>query len=359
MKNLMLLVVCLLGFQVLSAESRLMGSTPAQGCSVALPPAGEITILIAYTTSAAIAAGGPKNIKRDVDNGLRLLNDALVNNNIPYSVRAIVEYVEVEYGAAPTNSAVTDLLAELRKTNGKFNKVHQFRQQKKADIVCLVFSGYTMGMADLNGAMMVCHYSAFGDSYVFPHEFGHVMGATHEAGMNFNFGENQSYRTIATNGGVSIPYFSEPRSITMTIAGTSRTFSIGDATHNNAGTIRTNAPAKSTLGDPLTPVASVANAAAAKLVDPLTAPMPGGGAPPYTISSFTVALDGNMTIRYQCSDAVAFTIEGYDPNLFGGFGSNLDPSKPEMTVRHWGSAYPGDRYVLKINGVEVKSYLVP
>ena len=361
MKNLLLLLVCFLSSQLLPAAAVLPGADAASGCRVN-PPNTEITILFAYTTSAAIAAGGPKNIKRDVDYGMGLLNTALVNNNIPLTVRAITQYVEVDYGAASTDAAVTDLLTELRKTNGKFNKVHQFRQQKQADMVCLVFSGYTMGKADLNGAFMVCHYAAFNDSYVFPHEFGHVLGATHEAGMNFSFGEGPTYRTIAANGGVSIPYFSEPRTITLSLAGANRSVTLGDASHNNAGTIRTNMTAKSALGEALTPVANAAGAANAKLVDPLTASMPTGSAAPYTITSFTVSSTGTINVKYSCTDAVTIKVEGYDAGAttpFGGFSTSLNPSVQTVDLPGWGNPYPGDRYELKVNNVVIKTYTAP
>jgi len=360
MKNLLLLLVCFLSAQLLPAAAVVPGADAASGCRVN-PPNAEITILFAYTTSAAIAAGGPKNIKRDVDYGMGLLNTALANNQIPLTVRAITQYVQVDYAAASTDAAVTDLLTELRKTNGKFNKVHQFRQQTRADIVCLVFSGYTMGKADLNGAFMVCHYAAFGDSYVFPHEFGHVLGATHEAGMNFNFGEN-AYRTIANNGGVSIPYFSQPRTITMSLAGASRTFTIGDASHNNAGTITTNSTAKSALGEALTVVPNATGAVPAILVDPMTAPTPTGGAAPYNITSFTVSAAGMINVKYTCTDAVTFKVEGYDAGsttAFGVFSSTLDPSKTSMDLPGWGNTYPGDRYELKINNVVIKTFTAP
>jgi hypothetical protein len=360
MKNLLLLLVCFLSSQLLPAAAVLPGADAASGCRVN-PPNTEITILFAYTTNAAIAAGGPKNIKRDVDNGMSLLNTALANNNITLTVRAITEFVQVEYGSATSDAAVTDLLAELRKTNGKFNKVHQFRQQKQADMVCLVYSGFAMGKADLDGAFMVCHYSTFGDTYVFPHEFGHLMGATHEAGKTFNFGEGPTYRTVAANGGVAIPYFSEPRTINLTLGTAVRTLTLGDATHNNAGKIKANMAAKSALGEALTVVANATGAAAATLVNPATAPTPAGPVP-YTITSFTVNNAGIIVINYTTSDATAFTVEGYETGQtksFGGFSTRLDCSKNTMNESAWGAPYPGDRYDLKIDGVVVRSYTAP
>ncbi|HMG14935.1 MAG TPA: hypothetical protein VK590_05790, partial [Saprospiraceae bacterium] len=241
--------------------------------------ANEITVLFAYTTNAAFSAGGAANIKRNVDIGLKNLNDALKNSNVSYSVRAIDEFVEVEYNnTAADFSSVDQLLKELRKVDGKFNKVHQFRKQKQADIVCLIFGGYGMGYADLNGEMMVCNYEEgiFGGSYIFPHEFAHNLGATHEAAMLFDWKEAGSRRTLEGNGAVAIPYFSEDRTITMDVAGAKRTFALGDASHDNAKTIRKNAPAKSKLGENLGNVAASNNALAAKLVNPLSVQAPQG-----------------------------------------------------------------------------------
>ncbi|MEM7371415.1 MAG: hypothetical protein AAF587_22565 [Bacteroidota bacterium] len=319
---------------------------------------GEITILFAYTTSAAISAGSVKNLKRNIDGGMLLLNDALANNFFPYSISAVAEYVEVEYGAVPSKNDVHNLLTELDKTDGKFNKIHQFRQQKKADIVCLVFSGYTMGQANLNGDMMVCHYKAFDKSYVFPHEFGHIMGATHEAGMLITV-NGTSYRTITNNQGVAIPYFSTNDEYDIEVDGNTEFVRLGDASHDNLATMAKNAPSKSQLGEKLSSVASSSSAATAKLVNPMTAKTPAGKAP-FSVSSFVVASDGKMTIKYDTSDAVEFSVEGFDGNKsFGGFKGNLDPSKKEMVVQHWSSTYSKDKYILSIKGKQLKSYTMP
>ncbi|MEK7256706.1 MAG: M12 family metallo-peptidase, partial [Bacteroidota bacterium] len=316
--------------------------------------ATEITILFAYTDKAAVAAGSPAEIKKRVDVGMTNLNAAFVNNGIGYTVKAIAEYVEVEYDAAPTEDDVDALLAELRNPDGKFNKVHQYRKQKQADVVCLIFTGFSMGKADLNGSMMVMHHGAgaFGGSYVFPHEFGHVMGATHEAGKRFTIG-NTTYRTISNNGGVSIPYYSQDKK-TITYMGQSLT--IGDAEHDNAGTILKNASAKSNLGENLPNVPASANAAPAKLVNPATAPTPPGG-PFCAVISFTCTQKGHITITYISSDATEFKVEGFDDKgkSFGGFGGQLDPSKTLLESDFY-ELFPGDKYVMTIGGKEVGSY---
>ncbi len=314
-------------------------------------------MLFAYTTQAACAVGGPAKIKENVENGLKLLNEALANSNIGYQVRAIPEYVEVEYASVANKDAVGKLLGELRKTDGAFNKVHQFRKQKKADMVCLIFSGYGMGQADLNGDMMVSHYSTFDGSYVFPHEFGHNLGATHEAGSRFFFGQTQ-YRTVSNNGGVAIPYFSENRTISHTENGETKTISLGDANHDNAATMRKNAPDKAKLGEKLADVPSVANAAPAKLVSPAMASMPGCQKEVVDVQKCYIDNDGVLTIEYSAVDEVSFKgrmvakdgieIEG------SGFGTNLKPGETKWASRYQIAPEPGDLYLVTINDKELK-----
>lgn len=310
----------------------------------------EITMLFAYTNNAACGAGGPKEIKANVENGLKLLNEALKNSNIGYTVRAVPEFVEVTYGSVPSDDDVRALLAELRKTDGKFNKVHQLRKQQQADMVCLIFSGYTMGLADLDGDMMVTHYKTFDNSYVFPHEFGHNLGATHEAGERFDFG-GTTYRTVSNNGGVSIPYFSENRTITHTENGVTKSIKLGDASHDNASTMRKNAPKKATLGESLGNVAAVSGAVPAKLVNPATAPMPSGceeaGA---KVQGCNLSSKGKLTVFYSCNDATPIEI-GFidkDGNSLGGGKTSLKSGETKFEKEF--NTEPGDKAVITVNG---------
>jgi hypothetical protein len=317
------------------------------------PVNNEITMLFAYTTQAACAVGGVAKIKENVENGLKLLNEALVNSNIGYTVRAIPEYVEVEYGAVPSKTDVDDLIATIFPAkDGIFNKVHQFRKQKQADMVCLIFSGYGMGQAQLNGDLMVTHYSTFGGSYVFPHEFGHNLGATHEAGMRFNFGR-QIYRTVSNNGGVAIPYFSENnRTISRTENGETKTIQLGDASHDNVSTMKSNAKKKVSLGENLADVPSVSNALPAKLVNPGSAPMPPCQQESVTIEKCYIDDRGVLTIEYEAVDEVSFNGQMVDkennPFQGTGFRSNLKPGESKWENRYGVEVEPGDKYIVTI-----------
>ncbi|MEZ4963597.1 MAG: hypothetical protein R2791_00020 [Saprospiraceae bacterium] len=317
----------------------------------------ELTILFAYTNQAACAAGGPAEIKKNVDYGLGLLNTALSNSNVGYRVVAISEYVEVEDGFASTDDEVGELLKELKKPDGKYNKVHQFRQSKKADIVCLVYAGYAMGKAECPGEFMVCHYGVFGDSYIFPHEFGHNLGATHEAAMGGSSGaypmasiKGQKYRSVSGNGGPSIPYYSDDRTITYE----GQSVRIGDASHNNVATMRTNAQRISQAGEALTAVSAVSNAASAKLVNPSSAPMPQGCQSSYTIEKCYIT-GSDLMIEYKAKDLVRFKFQMYgedgQPAPFsGGYDPTLKPNETSYKLSFGPPAFsPKEKIVLTIN----------
>jgi len=347
MKKLMLIVM-LFSFILVSGVAKTYGA--------------EIKILFVYTNTAAKAAGSPNQIKQNVNYGLNLLNSTLVNSNIDLTVTAISEYVQIDYQACPTSDAVHQLLTDLGDVNGVFNQIHQLRKEKQADIVCVIFAGYAMGVANLGGDLMVCHYSTFRDSYVFPHEFAHNMGATHEAGMNFNI-NGTMYRTVENNGGIAIPYFSDDRTIQYTISGTSHTLVIGDATHNNTATIRNSVPAKSILGENLPAVTVNPTAIAATLVDPTTATTPDIPVL-YDIISLVVTDIGSgnykMTLTYDSQDATPFTtnfIDGTSGAQFYNFTTNLDPSTTVYNFEFTGSLYAGDIIRVFIDNVQEAEFI--
>jgi len=252
------------------------------------PTTGEITVLFAYTKYISMDCGGAQAIKKKVDNGMKLLNEALVNSNIGYRAKAIVEYVEVDITKSTTDKRAE--LNELMKVDGKYNKVHQYRKQKQADIVCLIINGNKGGVANLNGQFMVCDLlNSFNSTWIFPHEFGHNLGAEHSPkpmGNKYRFefeGAMYPFRTVSNNGGWSIPYFSEDRTITYTFEyqdskdnfkpiTKTKTIKIGGPDYNNAAKMRTQAPKTARYGEELKDVTPVANAYGAKLVTPATAP---------------------------------------------------------------------------------------
>ncbi len=295
MKNLLFALVLLWGMAPLTANAEFNSKLleKIENKITSNPLAGNITVLFVYTKRVAKEiGGGAPEIKKQVDNGMNLLNEALNNSQIGYQAKAIAQFVEVDMDEDVTDARA--LLRELGQEDGKYNKIHQIRQQKQADIVCLIFSGEMKGIANLYGDLMVCHYSTFDGSYVFPHEFGHNLGAVHSnkdgevaysRKYHFNFRGNW-YRTVSNNGGISIPYFSEDRTINYAFKyqdeksewkTETKTIKLGDADYNNAATMRKQAPKTAQFGEQLKPVPSVMNAYAVRLVDPSTEPIPAGG----------------------------------------------------------------------------------
>ncbi len=56
----------------------------------------EITVLFAYTKKSALEiGGGAAQIQKQVDYGIKTLNECLTNSNIGYTARAIPQLVEV------------------------------------------------------------------------------------------------------------------------------------------------------------------------------------------------------------------------------------------------------------------------
>lgn len=114
---------------------------------------------------------------------------------------------------------------------GTFSKLHQLRNEKRADIVGLVLhspSGCgqsTRVGADAHEAFFVVHHSCAVITYTIPHEIGHILGARHdrrfdstEGSFPFAFGyvNGTKWRDVMSyqescNGCPRIPLFSNPR----------------------------------------------------------------------------------------------------------------------------------------------------
>ena len=325
------------------------------------PNANEITILFAYTKRAALdIGGGAPAIKKQVDYGLNLLNTSLRNSRIAYQAKAIAQFVEVDMDEiAPDGRA---LLNELDKEDGKFCQVHKFRKEKQADIVCLIFEGEFIGVAQLNGDMMVCNFRTFGDSYVFAHEFGHNLGAVHsngnkEMGPSYSRKHHIKYRgkwygTVSNNGRIAIPYFSDDRTIDYEFEYQNKndnykwkterkTIRIGDIHYNNVEKINVQAPKTIMFGEKLGSLPSCSGGYTARLVDPSTQPTPPGAKAAFTFLDFTYDENSYKAIfTYEASKIYAkdnkYQIRVKDPfgedvmgyfGLFGGLRSGYPAEK--------------------------------
>ena len=308
-----------------------------------------MTVLFAFTREAADAVGGSQKIKERVDNGLRLLNGALKNSATGVQVHAVAKFVEVTGVAKPTtNAKVGEMLREVTDVNGRFSGVHQARADLRADMVCLIFDGHAMGQANLGKppadrmaprAIMVTQHGTFGESYIFPHEFGHVLGCAHqgeEGGMapyargyspiSIAGALNNPWRTVTANGGVSLPYFSANRQVTQRYqkpdaSHADATVQVGTPQNDCARAIRESGPAYARLGDHLTRPANNAAAYATRLVTPnetsaLKAP---------AITVHGVRIDDGGSFTYSTEDAVQVGVAligagGHPGFVTGGVG---------------------------------------
>jgi hypothetical protein len=327
----------------------------------------RITILFAYTTKAAMEVGGPQEIKKNVTRGIFLLNQALRNSNVGYEAMPIAEFVHVKDESVVGENGAGDLIREFNNPQGRFNKVHQFRKQKQADLMCLIFEGGRTSMGMLNGeVMVVTAKGAWDGTWIFPHEFGHVLGAEHDEDAYsrqglpepaydrylHDFGHAAyKYRTVSNNGGVSLPYFSEDREITHTENGITKTIRLGDQYYDNAAILRRNAPNKVKLGENLSDVPSVAGALDAELVNPDTAPIPAGAKTPYEFKSLTFSKNGLVSFSYDASEDFArkyafyFVLKFYDETgksdpWLGSYSSGLNPGYPNT---HHHTVYSAER----------------
>ncbi len=335
----------------------------------------EITVLFAYTKKSALEiGGGPAQIQKQVDYGIKTLNECLTNSNIGYTARAVPQLVEVDM-----SNDVLDARAELRelgKVDGKYNQVHQIRKEKQADIVCLIFSGEMKGIANLNGDMMVCYFGVFDDSYIFPHEFGHNLGAEHYPGEKTNSPNNylidyrgNKYRTVSNNGGISVPYYAENRSVEHEFRyqdandnykwkTEKKTIKLGDENYNSVLGMRIQAVKAAMFGEKLAVVNTVAGAYPARLVNAATEPVPAGGKDAFKFIDFTYNKDSKKAVftynasQIYCTSYKEYKIGAIDQSgkEVAGFGvsGGMNPGSPNQAECDFKTYTASNGYVAEL-----------
>lgn len=231
-------------------------------------PANEIDVLVVFTRTTRVAAGGLAAMQGIVLLAIQETNDAYANSGINQRVR-LAHIQEVNY--TESGNSATDKNRLRSPTDGILDEVHTLRNTFAADVVVLVVEnlqvcGETFIMNPVSNAFeknafaVVARDCATGN-FSFGHELAHIMGARHNweadstnnSPFPFNHGflrTNPSNATTApwrtimgvptTNPStVRIQNFSNPN---VNFNGDPTGIATGSRPANNARTLNTTAP---------------------------------------------------------------------------------------------------------------------
>jgi hypothetical protein len=207
-------------------------SAPAVGAEppAAADPAGQIDVLVLYTTHARTVAGGTAAIQALAQGAIDAANTAYANSQIATRLH-LVHTEEVTHDDSDFSGTLTWLRGDPT--------VAKLRDTYRADLVDLLIDNtqycgiaYIMNQGLVgsifapSGFSVVYHACAVGN-LSFAHELGHNMGCEHDpangeppasASYPYAFGHlvNGSYRTVMSyatqcpNGCTRVAYFSNP-----------------------------------------------------------------------------------------------------------------------------------------------------
>lgn len=195
----------------------------------------RIDVLVVYTPAARAAAGSSAAIQSLIDLEMAQANQSFINSGVTTRFR-LVRTAEVAYAEA---GIVTDLERLRLNGDGYADAVHALRDEVRADVVGMVLEerdGVACGIAadilqpsvaEAAKAFQVSARRCLGRGiYLLAHEFGHLMGARHDWGVDptnnapysFNHGfvsPQRNWHTIMaypdTCGGcTAVQYWSNP-----------------------------------------------------------------------------------------------------------------------------------------------------
>ncbi|HEX8211489.1 MAG TPA: M12 family metallo-peptidase [Longimicrobium sp.] len=204
--------------------SRSLGIAPATTSSLAA--ATTINVLVAYTASAATAAG---TITSKIQLAVDETNQSYVNSGININM-VRVHSVQVTYNES--NRSFSQHVTALRSTtDGIMDNVHTLRNTYAADMVILVVNdseacGQAAGIGSTaSSAFAAAHYTCITGYYSFGHELGHLQSARHDRFVDasttpYAYGHgyippSKSWRTVMAYGNncnncTRIQYWSSP-----------------------------------------------------------------------------------------------------------------------------------------------------
>lgn len=194
-----------------------------------LAAATQINVLVAYTASAATAAG---NIGSKIQLAIDETNQSYVNSGVLINM-VNVHSVQVTYNEA-RRSFSQHVTALRSTTDGIMDNVHTLRNTYGADMVILVVNdSEACGQAASIGstassAFAAAHYTCITGYYSFGHELGHLQSARHDRFVDasttpYAYGHgyippSKSWRTVMAYGNncnncTRIQYWSSPLKI--------------------------------------------------------------------------------------------------------------------------------------------------
>ena len=164
------------------------GTMKSQSTEVARDDGSVVDMLVAYTTSARIGAGGTAAINSLIELAIAESNVAYQNSSVVHRLR-LLKTLEVDY--VETGASSTDL-GRLRGKTDKFaDEVHAYRAAYGADIVSLFVErmddacGIGYLMTNVSAAFAVSAFNVVArrcvsGTFTFAHEVGHNMGLRHD-----------------------------------------------------------------------------------------------------------------------------------------------------------------------------------
>lgn len=150
----------------------------------------QLDILIVYTPQALAGAGGVAGLQALAETAIQDLNTVFANSGIPTT--AALAGLREAVGYSESSFLSTNLTRLRTPGDGYLDEVHGWRDQDRADLVCLfVSTGDVLGIANFGVqagyqprpdlAFSVVQLAALdpGDA-VFAHEIGHNLGLQHQ-----------------------------------------------------------------------------------------------------------------------------------------------------------------------------------